>query len=34
MRRGSLGLVCLLVLIVAMSGTAQAARYDTGTVIV
>src|SRR5215208_3902295 len=34
MRRGSLGLVCLLVLIVAMSGTAQAARYDTDTVIV
>ena len=34
MRRGSLGLVCLLVLIAAMSGTAQAARYDTDTVIV
>jgi thermitase len=34
MRRGILGAVCLLVLVAAFGGTAQAARYDTDTVIV
>jgi thermitase len=34
MRRGSLGVACLLVLFAALAGTAQAARYDTDTVIV
>ena len=34
MRRGFLGLALLLVLIAALGGTAQAARYDTDTVIV
>ena len=34
MRRGFLGLACLLVLMAAMGGTAQAAQYDTDTVIV
>jgi thermitase len=34
MRRGFLGLALLLALVAAMGGTAQAARYDTDTVIV
>jgi thermitase len=34
MRRGVLGVACLLVLFAALAGTAQAARYDTHTVIV
>jgi len=34
MRRGILGVACLLVLFAALGGTAQAARYDTHTVIV
>jgi thermitase len=34
MRRGIFGAVCLLVLVAAFGGTAQAARYDTDTVIV
>jgi thermitase len=34
MRRGILGVSCLLVLVAAMGGTAQAASYDTDTVIV
>jgi thermitase len=34
MRRGTLGVACLLVLSAALAGTAQAARYDTHTVIV
>jgi len=34
MRRGILGAACLLVLFAALAGSAQAARYDTHTVIV
>ena len=34
MRRGFLGVTCLLVLFAALAGSAQAARYDTHTVIV
>ena len=34
MRRGILGAICLLVITAAFSATAQAARYDTHTVIV
>jgi thermitase len=34
MRRGFLGVACLLVLFAALAGSAQAARYDTHTVIV
>ena len=34
MRRGILGVACLLVLLAAFAGTAQAARYDAHTVIV
>jgi thermitase len=34
MRRGILGLVCLLALVAALTGTAQAANYDADTVIV
>jgi hypothetical protein len=34
MRRGILGAICLLVITAAFSATAQAARYDTDTVIV
>ena len=34
MRRGILGLVCLLALVAGLTGTAQAANYDNDTVIV
>jgi thermitase len=34
MRRGILGLVCLLTLVAGLTGTAQAANYDSDTVIV
>src|SRR3954447_24782148 len=34
MRRGILGVACLLVLVLALAGSAQAARYDAHTVIV
>ena len=34
MRRGILGLVCLLALMAGLTGTAQAAKYDNDTVIV
>jgi thermitase len=34
MRRGTLGVACLLVLLFAFAGSAQAARYDAHTVIV
>jgi thermitase len=34
MRRGILGLVCLLALVAGLTGTAQAANYDSDTVIV
>src|SRR4051812_31719897 len=34
MRRGILGVACLLVLVMAFAGSAQAARYDAHTVIV
>ena len=34
MRRGILGLVCLLALMAGITGTAQAAKYDNDTVIV
>ena len=34
MRRGILGLVCLLALVAGLTGTAQAAKYDDDTVIV
>ena len=34
MRRGILGLVCLLALMAGLTGTAQAAKYDDDTVIV
>src|SRR3954453_13359256 len=34
MRRGTLGVACLLVLLAALAGSAQAARYDAHTVIV
>ena len=34
MRRGILGLVCLLTLVAGLTGTAQAAKYDDNTVIV
>jgi hypothetical protein len=34
MRRGILGVACLLVVFVAFAGSAQAARYNAHTVIV
>src|SRR4051794_26031564 len=34
MRRGIFGAACLLVLLIALAGSAQAARYDTDTIIV
>jgi hypothetical protein len=34
MRRGILGVACLLVLVLALAGSAEAARYDAHTVIV
>ena len=34
MRRGIVGLVCLLALVAGLTGTAQAAKYDSDTVIV
>jgi thermitase len=34
MRRGILGLICLLALVAGLTGTAQAAKYDDDTVIV